>query len=122
VKSASSAQGVSKRPVQIHLAAHQISLADQPCNAPGIPHIQRSPPASFSWLLCALRPLARMKKPQTANLSQSVCLSLPVVLQSTTNANMTSDSDYKAEKKASVTDLQGGGIWEINILTFLAPV
>lgn len=30
--------------------------------------------------------------------------------------------DYKAEKKASVTDLQGGGIWEINILTFLAPV
>ena len=35
---------------------------------------------------------------------------------------MTPDSDYKAEKKASVTDLQGGGIWEINILTFLAPV
>jgi hypothetical protein len=30
--------------------------------------------------------------------------------------------DYKAEKKSSVTDLQGGGIWEINILTFLAPV
>lgn len=30
--------------------------------------------------------------------------------------------DYKAEKRSSVTDLQGGGIWEINILTFLAPV
>jgi hypothetical protein len=30
--------------------------------------------------------------------------------------------DYKAEKKSSVTDLQGGGIWEINLLTFLAPV
>lgn len=30
--------------------------------------------------------------------------------------------DYKEEKKSSVTDLQGGGIWEINILTFLAPV
>ena len=30
--------------------------------------------------------------------------------------------DYKAEKLSSVTDLQGGGIWEINILTFLAPV
>ena len=35
---------------------------------------------------------------------------------------MTPDSDYKAVKKASVTDLQGGGIWEINILTFMAPV
>lgn len=34
--------------------------------------------------------------------------------------NMT--PDYKEEKKSSVTDLQGGGIWEINILTFLAPV
>jgi len=30
--------------------------------------------------------------------------------------------EYKAEKLASVTDLQGGGLWEINILTFLAPV
>jgi len=30
--------------------------------------------------------------------------------------------EYKAEKQASVTDLQGGGIWEINILTSLAPV
>jgi len=30
--------------------------------------------------------------------------------------------EYKAEKQASVTDLQGGGIWEINILTVLAPV
>lgn len=35
---------------------------------------------------------------------------------------MTPDSAYKAEKKASVTDLQGGGIWEINILTLMAPV
>ncbi|KAM0720632.1 hypothetical protein Q7P37_004769 [Cladosporium fusiforme] len=30
--------------------------------------------------------------------------------------------EYKEEKRSSVTDLQGGGIWEINILTFLAPV
>ncbi|KAM0706737.1 hypothetical protein Q7P35_006067 [Cladosporium inversicolor] len=30
--------------------------------------------------------------------------------------------EYKAEKRSSVTDLQGGGIWEINILTFLAPI
>jgi hypothetical protein len=48
----------------------------------------------------------------------------PVAQQSSTvkptHTNMT--PDYKAEKKSSVTDLQGGGIWEINILTFLAPV
>jgi hypothetical protein len=30
--------------------------------------------------------------------------------------------EYKAAKVDSVSMIQGGGIWEINILTFLAPV
>ncbi|OQO11940.1 hypothetical protein B0A48_03667 [Cryoendolithus antarcticus] len=30
--------------------------------------------------------------------------------------------EYKAEKLASVSDLQGGGIWEINLLTLAAPI
>ncbi|QIW97484.1 hypothetical protein AMS68_003002 [Peltaster fructicola] len=30
--------------------------------------------------------------------------------------------EYKAEKEASVTDLGGGGIWEINFITLTAPV
>jgi len=30
--------------------------------------------------------------------------------------------DYKAEKEAHVSHLSGGGIWEINAVTTLAPV
>ena len=45
---------------------------------------------------------------------------LPSYNNQNTAAKMT--PEYKEEKRSSVTDLQGGGIWEINILTFLAPV
>lgn len=30
--------------------------------------------------------------------------------------------EYKAEKEASVSFLGGGGIWEINFVTVIAPV
>ena len=30
--------------------------------------------------------------------------------------------EYKAEKVASVSHLGGGGIWEINLVTLMAPV
>lgn len=30
--------------------------------------------------------------------------------------------EYRAEKEASVSYLGGGGIWEINAVTFIAPV
>jgi hypothetical protein len=87
--------------------------------SPWIPHTQRARQQASPGdlrLLCAL-------PDQKAADCKSFWSDFPLVVQqSTTNANMTPGSDYKAEKKASVTDLQGGGIWEINILTLMAPV